>query len=469
MRDRRTLVSKVVLLSVAIALAAGCFATAAGERTIELSVGGSRVIDMGFSVKRAEVVTEGVVRAVPTDRPFEILLKGEKEGVTDVRFFSSDGRDAVYKVTVTEDIEEVYQTVLALIENVPGIEIKKLRNRVIISGRFLKPGDARLVAKVVDMYEPQVVMLASLDTGPFNASLAKEIQNRIMAKLGSGNVKVEIINEKLQLSGNVYDEQQRARAEEIAKQYDRPVLNLLDVTEATVEIDVVFAKITSNKAKSIGANLLDGVTLSASGSMSGGKDMDSTYSWSATASADLSAVLKSFAGHGEVEQIAKPHISAKSGKKGVFHSGGSLYVPVAGGDAADLEKVDYGLKLTVTPEIRTAEDVNCDIDVSVSAPMESGGGIINIANHSVQTSLRAKMGETMILSGVISSLGSEGLKGFPVLRRVPVLNYFLSTKTKSDQREEMVILLVPREIKGIQMPGGPTSEETIKILDRVNR
>jgi len=441
-------------------------------RTEEISVGGSKLINLGFAVQRADVVKKDVVDVVRTEQESAVLFKGKTPGTTDVRVFAADGRAVAFAVTVVEDIEKVKAAVDKLLGGVPGITIEAMGSRVVITGRLLKPSDERTVKKVEQIFGSQVVSMASLDTGPYNSSLAEEIQNRIAGFLKVVNVKVDIINENVQLSGDVYDEQQKKRAEEIAGQYGRKVLNLLDVTEATVEVDVVFAKIAVAENKSIGHNLLEDVTLSGEGSVRGGRGQQTDYTWSATAKADLSGVLKSFARNGDVQELAKPHISAKSGKGGTFHSGGVLYVPVSGAQVADLKEVDYGLYLKVTPEITSPTEINCDIEVSVRAPTEGGGGgltALNVSEHKIETSLRCEMNQTMILSGLISSMGTESLDGFPVLRNVPMLNYFFSKKSKTEQKEELVILMTPREIKGIESDGAATSEDTIRTLDKMNR
>ena len=121
-------------------------------------------------------------------------------------------------------------------------------------------------------------------------------------------------------------------------------------------------------------------------------------------------------------------------------------------DAPVVNSVQYqatGVILTVTPRINAGGLVTLDIEQEVSDVVPTTSSDINsptFQQRRIQTRVAIQDGETISLGGLISDKRFRENSGIPLLQEIPIIGPLFSTRTNSDQRTELLILLTPRVV-----------------------
>jgi general secretion pathway protein D len=121
------------------------------------------------------------------------------------------------------------------------------------------------------------------------------------------------------------------------------------------------------------------------------------------------------------------------------------------GSFTQVQYLDTGVILTVTPRISRDGTVFMEIEQEVSSPGAPRAGDptgnVPINKRSLITEAAIKSGETVMLAGLITEGSTDGSSGIPGLSRLPVVGGLFGTKTRDSNRSEVIILVTPRVIR----------------------
>ncbi len=124
---------------------------------------------------------------------------------------------------------------------------------------------------------------------------------------------------------------------------------------------------------------------------------------------------------------------------------------VGNGTFTQVQYLDTGVILTVTPRISRDGTVFMEIEQEVSSPGAPRAGDptgnVPINKRSLITEAAIKSGETVMLAGLITEGTTDGSSGVPGLSRIPVIGGLFGTKTRDSNRSEVIILVTPRVIR----------------------
>jgi general secretion pathway protein D len=121
-------------------------------------------------------------------------------------------------------------------------------------------------------------------------------------------------------------------------------------------------------------------------------------------------------------------------------------------DSSIVNSVQYqptGVILTVTPRVNSGGLVTLDIDQAVSQVVATTSSTINsptFQQRKVTSKVAIHDGETISLAGLIQDTKTDGNSGIPYLNEIPVIGSLFSTKNKSTERTELLVLLTPRVV-----------------------
>ena len=126
--------------------------------------------------------------------------------------------------------------------------------------------------------------------------------------------------------------------------------------------------------------------------------------------------------------------------------------PGAGnGTFSQVQYLDTGVILTVTPRISRDGTVFMEIEQEVSSPgpprANDPTGNVPINKRSLVTEAAIKSGETVMLAGLITEGSTVGSSGVPGLSRLPIVGALFGTKSRTSDRSEVIILVTPRVIR----------------------
>ena len=301
-------------------------------------------------------------------------------------------------------------------------------------------------------------------------ALAAELQE-ILRELP--NVTVERRGGRIAIAGWTSDPKQRQMLNRILAGWP-DVLDLttddLGDSKRMLEVDAIIFYVFKLDAKSAGFNFLRLIQMNSSyfatdhqrdGTGFAAPDTIGPVShlpqqgWIFSASVDYDVNIAN-ASNTEVALLARPHLTTLSGTPAKFLAGGELVYRVAGNISGDIKLYPYGTTLTVTPTLLRSpgEEGAPRIHLAVDAGRTSILSLLtasstqerdNFSKISVNSEAILGLGQTLILSGLNQRETNTDHSGVPILRSIPIVKYFFSTKTITDSQLSVIILLTPRD------------------------
>lgn len=128
------------------------------------------------------------------------------------------------------------------------------------------------------------------------------------------------------------------------------------------------------------------------------------------------------------------------------------------GTSESVTYLDVGLKLDIEPTVSLDDEVSMKLALEVSNILEtvtraSGTQAYRLGTRNTSTMLRVRDGETNILAGLIQKDERQSNTGVPGLNELPVVSKLFGAARDSDSRTEIVLLVTPRIVRNIELPG----------------
>jgi type II secretory pathway component GspD/PulD (secretin) len=116
--------------------------------------------------------------------------------------------------------------------------------------------------------------------------------------------------------------------------------------------------------------------------------------------------------------------------------------------------VDVGVKLRLTPTIGLDGSVTAEMHPEYSAIQTFVGGYPVIANRKVDSTLRVKNNQTIVLGGLLRDIDSQTISKLPGLADIPIIGKVFQNRLRTRERDEVVFLITPHVI----YPNGPVPD-----------
>jgi pilus assembly protein CpaC len=415
---------------------------ACSVRAEEVTVvkGATSRIPVAEGIRRISVSNPSVADARPDGDGRTVLVQGLTEGSTDLRVERLQGTDLSYKVHVSSDLQDMLGQIKELLSDVDGLDVKVVGSKIVLKGNVLTKSDYDRVMKIAEAYAGVILNMARLD----RTEMSKYVEEAIIRDIACDTVKVRVSEDTAILEGVVYSEADLARAGEMARLRVPVVKNLLRVQDVMIETDVHFVQLDKASASDIGFNVLKNASVGAKFDLQGGSGKPTVNSFSVNAS--LSARINALVGNGSAKILAQPHLSTKSGGEGTFHSGGATYFAVSGVNAGSLEKIEYGIILKVKPTLQGRDRIMNEVTIEVSVPSAKPQGTFSLEKFDTKSVAMCKVGESIMLSGLVQSLATQFKEKTPLLGDIPLLSMFFSNKQKSTESRELIVLISPKPV-----------------------
>jgi pilus assembly protein CpaC len=321
------------------------------------------------------------------------------------------------------------------------------------------------------------------------------------------DIKAEIINDNVVLTGTVQTPQDAAKAVALAEifvkggeattgAFDKPttsggegsvivggnqqearrtssIVNLLKIVgDDQVTLKVTVAEISRSVMKQLGvSNVIQGsvggIGFSAiNDAVTGlGKSVGNSGVGlgGALGSTSLNSYLNAMEQTGVMKTLAEPTLTAVSGEKATFRVGGEYNLvtgtsrtpddpstPVnEGGDTYDINKIEYGIGLEFVPVVLSPGRISLKVRTSVSEPTTEGAvnlnetGLISIRKRLADTTIELPSGGSMMIAGLVRDDIRQSITGMPGLKNVPVLGALFRSRDFVRNQSELVIIVTP--------------------------
>lgn len=312
---------------------------------------------------------------------------------------------------------------------------------------------------------------------PLDYAKAESIKDKIaeMVSKGVGSVRFDEKTNKLV----VMDTKQKIG--DIQK-----VIDAFDEKTRQVLIDANIVQVTLLDKYSYGIDWADiaklgDIKLTSDSNLSAGLSNVTPSTLSiATTGGNYSAVVSLLKTYGETNVLSRPRIMVVDrqeakilvGSKEVYVT--SEVTTTSGGTyhtTDNVQFVDVGVRLAVTPQINSAgfialkikpEVSNADATKTVTLKNPDGSTrtvVPYVTTSEVETSVFVKDGTTIIIGGLMKDTLIDHRERVPLLGDIPLIGKLFSAKGKSKEKTELVIFLTPHI-----MEGDNTTEEVKKYM-----
>ncbi|MCX6993275.1 MAG: type II secretion system secretin GspD [Kiritimatiellaeota bacterium] len=113
----------------------------------------------------------------------------------------------------------------------------------------------------------------------------------------------------------------------------------------------------------------------------------------------------------------------------------------------NIDRVDVGIKLAVTPHINPNREVLMKLNPSIEAILEKSTEgkpfTPTIAKREVTTTLTVPDGDTIVISGLMREDTVQNDRKIPFLGSIPLLGWLFHTKTETVERTNLLIFVTP--------------------------
>ena len=177
---------------------------------------------------------------------------------------------------------------------------------------------------------------------------------------------------------------------------------------------------------------------------------------------NITSRINFLASNGDAVTLAEPVLSAMNGGTASFLAGGEVpYPTVNSNGGTTVEFKEYGIKLKVTPRIDSAGNVRAGIETEISQldPAVSVQGAPGLLTRRAQTEINVRSGETIVISGLLSSEHSKDIDRIPGLGRLPVIGQLFRSKSTRNAVTELVVFVTPEVVEPESMALGAREKQ----------
>ncbi|WP_062012827.1 secretin N-terminal domain-containing protein [Aureimonas sp. AU4] len=240
----------------------------------------------------------------------------------------------------------------------------------------------------------------------------------------------------------------------------REIVQALDVPEAQVVIEATVIEVTLNdrlergvqfflESNGIGAG--SGIPSAVSPTSGGIVGFSGTLG-----NISVNAVLTALREVTNVKVVSSPYLTVLNKRTARLVIGDQIPFATATQSSNNLgnvtvtreiQVVDTGVVMEITPQIHANNSVDLQISQSVSTPVASSQSqdlTPTIATRDLQSQILVQSGRTVLLGGLIQDRVENSRTDVPVAADLPVIGNLFRQKTKEARRNELLVLITPR-------------------------
>lgn len=167
------------------------------------------------------------------------------------------------------------------------------------------------------------------------------------------------------------------------------------------------------------------------------------------------AKLNALASNNRARILSTPRIMARNGTTAKIQVG--QQVPIitssqtnqATGGQGVLQSIEYrdtGIILNVKPVIHSADRIDVEVSQEVSAAQKTTTGVDSsptFITRKLQTDLTLRDGATIILGGLMQTIGNDTDGGVPILKDIPGVGLLFRNTSKDAEQTELLVVITP--------------------------
>ena len=298
-----------------------------------------------------------------------------------------------------------YSEITTLLQMVPGLEIKEVGGRTVISGEISSEYEKLL--QIVEKTYPHLMNLT-------------RVKQAVAGKMIYMKVRIMEVNKSI--------------TEQLG-------INWGDVAKGIAGPSFEFGVETVGG----GATILNGPNTSEALKKTGKTSLTTASGYFGIATGIFST-LDLLESTGDAVLLAEPRLSTRSGGKAEFLAGGEFPMPTTSGfGQTNVEFKKYGIQLNIEPVVDDDDNILAHVETEVSTIDESNAvqQIPAILSRKTTTDISMRPNETLVIAGLLNEQASKASDGIKWLRDIPVLGALFRSKNFLNKRSELVIFVTP--------------------------
>lgn len=482
---------KILKMALVLSLGFCVFADAeaAGQR-LTVGKGKSLPVDPGFKATKFLVEPQkGIIEVSIPPGGGPARVTGLAEGTAALALFVPGGLKETYEVTVGGDLLATMRNLQTELEDVGGVDVTKVGESLIVKGEINDPEGWRLLKKTLahpdfrSLVKDQTHFRVQADTLKDFRTQLKEAQFQITdkleeAKAGKLYVKYEgNIGNMLLINGVVYSPEEKEKLERIVgaqaawlrvedgknvpsdESWKTTCRMNVSVDSAQMRMDVVLVGYKETDLSRYGSS---DDALKFNGIFQGFIDLykGKTHRDAFSVGADLNSTLGFLKKNELVRHTVGGHVYFKNNdpKTRKLKIGGTMKVKMQSATAEgtptqNFEPIEYGFFIEKKRAVLLdAEHVDVDLQIMQKKPIPMEGGYeegYNIEENEYNPSVVCPIGKTVVLAGYKNMVESTmPPAGFPVLRHIPIMNWFVSQESDSLENVKLMMLVSVKIVRG---------------------
>lgn len=415
-----------------------------------------------------------VIRFTPRAEGFATLTIHEKKTGKIV---------AEYRLDVKKSkLDKVVREMRALLGDIEGINIKIVNNRVVVDGQILLPKDMSRIYSVVSQYGDQASSLVTL-----SPLAQKKIAEFISRDINNPEIEVRAVNDKIILQGVAANQEEKDRAEVIAKTYlpdviveaaeekgvikrrkpaNDGVINLITLKAAAapapkkmIQLVVHYVELSKDYSKSFKFQFQPAISDQTNLTVTTGGSSQGVVASITGVVSNLLPKLNWAKEHGHARVLESTTLIVEDGQKGdIKQVTNEPYTVIGANGTQGTAFAEVGLKASIKPELVDGNSgsvkLNMNFSVSSMIGSSSTGAPITSANE-MTTAVTVRDRQSAAVGGLISNSSSTGYNR-PSSSADPIISLY-AAKSLAKSQGQFVVFITP-----IVKTSASTGSEQIK-------
>ena len=453
-RGRLNIIGLVLVFCVAL----GAYVDAAQQQltpTISVTINKSMVFRLAERAKRVSV-SQPAVADVLVVAPSQLLINGKAIGTTSLIIFDEKGDVTNYDLVVAPDIAALRNQLRSVFPN-EKVDISTSGPSLVLRGEVSNEVVYDRVLEIVVSYlppkPPAQVAPATSQSVQFGATPIAQIASSGLGFAGGGTLAFP--EEK-----SITDPYRWNDKKEIDG-----IIDLLVIKEIRqIELDVVVADVSLDKAREVGFNFrYEGPTQVRSSTTALGSVSDSSGSVVGlpgflgpptgaftyiNGAYTLTSLYRMLQNRGIAQILAQPRLVVKNGKSAGFLSGGEVPIITTTANTFGVIFKPFGVRLDFIPTLTQSDRIDLRVFPEVSEVAASGNA--QVPNFIVRRSIsrvELKEGESLVLGGLLDQRVIKDMAKIPILGDVPILGALFRSTSFQNRESELIFVITPRIVR----------------------
>ena len=169
--------------------------------------------------------------------------------------------------------------------------------------------------------------------------------------------------------------------------------------------------------------------------------------FSSAANRFLNLEISALEADGKGKVVSSPRVVTADQIKAIIEQGTELPYQVAtSSGATSLAFRKANLKLEVTPQITPEGNIILDLDVNKDTVGQATAAGFAINTKHVKTQVLVENGGTVVIGGIFELTEVNSETKVPLLGDIPVLGNLFKTRTRSSNKQEMLVFITPKVV-----------------------